>query len=52
MKYYDFALDKVQTHNHSIIKLMHNHSTNSCFVIISIHLGLYYYSSWSPILLK
>jgi len=41
---------KVQTHNYANVKSMHNQSTNSCFVIIPINLGLYYHSSWSIIL--
>jgi len=47
-----FTQAKIQTHNHPIVNSMHNQSSISCFMIISIHLGLYYHSSWSNILLK
>jgi len=40
-----FTYAELQTHNHTITKSMHNHSTNSCFVIILIHLGIYNHSS-------
>jgi len=36
---------KVQTYNHANVKSMHNHSTNSCFMIILINIRLYYHSS-------
>jgi len=42
-----FGFMKVQTHTMPNVKSMHNHSTNSCFVIIYIIIWLYYHSSWS-----
>jgi len=31
---FSLGFTKVQTHNHSLSKPMHNHSTNSCIVMI------------------
>jgi len=47
-----FRFTKVRTHTMFIIKSLHNHSSNSCFMTIPINIGLHYYSIWSIILLK
>jgi len=47
-----FSTPLIRTYNHTIINTVHHHSTNSCFLIIPIHLGFYYQSTWSHILLK
>jgi len=47
-----FGFTKVRTHTMLIIKSLHNHSSNSCFLIIPINIGLHYHSTWSLILLK
>jgi len=42
-----FSFTKVWTHNQTNVILMHNHSTNSCFMIILIIIRFYYHSTWS-----